>query len=236
MNKKPNVYAFIDSQNLNLGIRDLGWKVDHERFRVYLADKYNVTKAYIFIGFLPENAQLYASLQSAGFICIFRPTLVYRDGTTKGNCDAELVLQAMIDISKYDKAVLVSGDGDFQCLAKYLHEQDKLEALLIPNQHKFSALLKFDFLKPYHRFVSDLRKKLEYSPKKKNPRKDKTLKGNSSIGDKNIVAKGSGSVNKKQKDQRRRSVETLGVSGHGDSPTVAKKPVHIKRKGNRKFA
>src|SRR5690606_24829088 len=118
---------------------------DHGRFRVYLREKYNVQKAYIFIGFLPENAQLYAALQEAGFVCIFRPTLVYKDGTTKGNCDAELVLQAMIDFEDYDKAVIVSGDGDFQCLAKYLHEHDKLEALLIPNQHKFSALLKFDF-------------------------------------------------------------------------------------------
>lgn len=196
MTKKPVVYAFIDSQNLNLGVRELGWKIDQTRFRKYLADKYGVEKAYIFIGFLAENARLYAALQSAGFVCIFRPTLVYKDGTTKGNCDAELVLQAMIDLHEYDKAIIVSGDGDFQCLAKYLHEQDKLGVLLIPNQRKFSALLKFDFLKPYHRFINDLRKKIEYEPKKKNPRKDGTLKGKSSIGDSSSVAKKSIIVNK----------------------------------------
>lgn len=185
----PVTYAFIDSQNLNLGVRELGWKLDQCRFRKYLTDKYHVDKAYMFIGYLPENAQLYAALQAAGFICIFRPTLVYKDGTTKGNCDAELVLQAMIDITHYDKAIIVSGDGDFQCLAKYLHEQEKLGALLIPNQKKYSALLKFDFIKPYHRFVSDLQGKLEYVQKKKNPRKDGTLKGKSSIGDKRSIAK-----------------------------------------------
>lgn len=195
MSKKPVAYAFIDSQNLNLGIRDLGWRIDDVRFRKYLTDKYNVERAYIFIGYLPENTQLYARLQSAGFVCIFRPTLAYKDGTTKGNCDAELVLQAMIDFGDYDKAVIVSGDGDFQCLAKYLHEQGKLGVLLIPNQKKFSALLKFDFLKPYHRFVSDLRNKLEYVPKKKNPRKDGTLKGKSSIGDMPNVAKKAKKVN-----------------------------------------
>jgi hypothetical protein len=194
--ERPITYAFIDSQNLNLGIRELGWKIDDERFRKYLTDKYNVERAYIFIGFMAENAQLYARLQKAGFVCIFRPTLTYKDGTTKGNCDAELVLQAMIDIDEYDKAVLVSGDGDFQCLAKYLHEHDRLGALLIPNQKKFSALLKLDFLKPYHRFVSDLRKKLEFTPKKKSPRKDGTLKGKSSIGDASIVAKKTSKVNK----------------------------------------
>lgn len=175
---KPNKnssYAFVDSQNLNLAIRELGWRLDFRKLRVYLRDKYAVNKAYLFIGYLPQNADLYAYLQEAGYICIFRPTLTYKDGTTKGNCDAELVLQAMIDFSEYDKAIIVSGDGDFQCLAKYLHEQGKLGALLIPNQKKFSALLKFDIFKPYHRFVSDLRKKLEYTPKKKNPRKDGTL-------------------------------------------------------------
>lgn len=192
-------YAFIDSQNLNLGVRELGWRLDQVRFRKYLSDKYHVQKAYIFIGFLPENARLYAALQDAGFICIFRPTLIYKDGTTKGNCDAELVLQAMIDFDNYDKAIIVSGDGDFQCLAKYLHEQGKLGALLIPDQQKFSALLKFDALKVYHRFIGDLRKKLQYSDTKtgtkKNPRKDKTLKGKSSIGDKSIVAKRGKKVN-----------------------------------------
>jgi hypothetical protein len=37
------VYAFIDSQNLNLGIKDLGWNLDFARFRVYLKDKYKVS-------------------------------------------------------------------------------------------------------------------------------------------------------------------------------------------------
>ena len=199
MSKRPTTYAFIDSQNLNLGVRELGWKLDIERFRKYLTEKYGVERAYMFIGYLPENAQLYAGLQKAGFICIFRPTLVYKDGTTKGNCDAELVLQAMLDFADYDKAIIVTGDGDFQCLAKYLHEQEKLLALLIPNQKKFSALLKFDFLKPYHRFVSDLRVKLEYAPIKKSPRKDGTLKGRTSIGDTSIVAKKPKKVNNRTK-------------------------------------
>ena len=43
-----NNYAFIDSQNLNLGIQLLGWKLDYKKFRIYLKEKYNVTKAYIF--------------------------------------------------------------------------------------------------------------------------------------------------------------------------------------------
>jgi uncharacterized LabA/DUF88 family protein len=45
------------------------------------------------------------------------PFLVqYKNGKIRGNDDAELVLHAMIDIQNYEKAVIVSGDGDFHCL------------------------------------------------------------------------------------------------------------------------
>lgn len=166
-------YAFIDSQNLNLSIRELGWKLDFRKFRVYLKDKYSVTKAFLFIGYVEGNNNLYVSLQEAGFICIFKPTLEYKDGTTKGNCDAELVLHAMIEYPNYNQAVIVTGDGDFHCLADYLRGKKKLEAILVPNRDKFSALLKFKIFRPYLRFMNDLQNKLEY--KKKRPHKDETL-------------------------------------------------------------
>jgi uncharacterized LabA/DUF88 family protein len=204
---EPVTYAFIDSQNLNLGIRELGWKLDNQRFRIYLKEKYNVTKAFLFIGYMPQNADLYTFLQEAGFICIFRPTLTYRDGTTKGNCDAELVLNAMIQFPNYEKAIIVSGDGDFQCLAKYLFEQDKLSAIMVPNQQKYSGLLKFDIFKPYLRFVSDLRSKLAYLPKKKSPREDKNSKGTSSIGDESIVAKKGSTVKKNNSGRKLKNNE-----------------------------
>jgi len=171
--KRANNYAFIDSQNLNLAIRELGWRLDFKRFRVYLKENYNVSKVFLFIGFVEGNNDLYAFLQEAGFICIFKPTLKYKDGTTKGNCDAELVLQAMIELSQYHKAVIVTGDGDFYCLVKYLLEQRKLEAVLIPNRAKFSALLKFKIFRPFLRYMNDLEQLLAYI--KKRPHKDGTL-------------------------------------------------------------
>ena len=166
MKKQENNYAFIDSQNLNLSIRELGWKLDYKKFRVYLKEKYGVTKAFLFIGYIEGNNDLYVSLQEAEFLCIFKPTLKYQNGTTKGNCDAELVLQAMIEYSNYNKAIIVTGDGDFYCLAKYLIENRKLEALVIPNRFKFSALLNFKICRPLLRFMNDLRVKLEYKKEK----------------------------------------------------------------------
>jgi uncharacterized LabA/DUF88 family protein len=162
-------YAFIDSQNLHLGIHDLGWKLNYKRFRIYLRDKYRVEKAFLFIGYVAQNSNLYVRLQLYGYICIFKQTLQNKDGKIKGNCDAELVLYAMIELGNYDRAVIVSGDGDFQCLAEYLRSQEKLCAIFVPNQRKYSALFKTDRFKPYLRFVSDLRKKLEMHNKKEPP-------------------------------------------------------------------
>lgn len=172
MKKKVTNYAFIDSQNLNLSIRELGWILDFHKFRIYLKEKYGIEKAFMFLGFIEGNTELYKSLQEAGFICIFRPTLKYKDGTTKGNCDAELVLQTMIEYPNYGKAVIVTGDGDFYCLVKYLIDQQKFEALLIPNKLKYSALLKLKEFGPYIRHMNELKNKLEY--KKKRPHADRT--------------------------------------------------------------
>lgn len=76
-----NFYAFIDSQNLNLGVRSQGWKLDFSRFRVYLEDKYKVSKAFLFIGFIAKNKDLYKYLKKAGYILIFKPTLSIKRNT-----------------------------------------------------------------------------------------------------------------------------------------------------------
>jgi NYN domain len=95
-----NNFAFIDSQNINLGVNSLGWKLDWKRFRIHLKESYGVSTAYVFIGFLPENQGLYQSLQRFGYVLIFKPVTYRGDGKAKGNVDAELVLQAMIDFDK----------------------------------------------------------------------------------------------------------------------------------------
>lgn len=169
MDQKKNArknFAFIDSQNVNLSIQSAGWKLDFERFRVYLREKYGVERAFLFLGYVKGNQDMYTRLQESGFILVFKPTLMQKDGKIKGNCDAELVLQAMIEYEKYDTAILVTGDGDFHCLAKHLLKEGKLGKILIPNQGSYSALLK-GFPSEYLAFMTDLRKKLEYKLKKK---------------------------------------------------------------------
>jgi len=160
-------YAFIDSQNLNLSIRDQGWTLDFKKFYVYLQDKHKVKRAFLFIGHIPGNEMLYTQLQKYGYILVFKPTLEIKKGdktTVKGNVDAELVLHSMIEYPNYKQAIIVSGDGDFHCLIEYLDQQKKLYKIIIPNKLKYSALLRK--FRNYFVFLTDLKQKLQYQKKR----------------------------------------------------------------------
>ena len=106
---------------------------------------------------------MYTGLQSDGYILIFKPTLVLSGGKVKGNVDAELVLHAMIEFENYDKAMIVTGDGDFACLVDYSMKKEKLLRLLIPDRNNYSSLLAR--LKPKIVFLNDLKEKLQYHGK-----------------------------------------------------------------------
>lgn len=164
MKNTENNYAFIDSQNLNLAIRDQGWVLDWVKFRVYLKEKYNVSVAYYFIGYLAENQDLYSALQKYGYHLIFKPVIADGKNKPKGNVDADLVLRAMLDYHKYNKAIIVTSDGDFYCLVKYLYQNDKLKFVISPYIETCSKLLKKTAREKII-FIANLRQKLEYIKK-----------------------------------------------------------------------
>ena len=86
-----------------------------------------------------------------------------KDGTgrVKGNVDAELVLQAAaIDFEQYEKAVVVTGDGDFACLIRFLTERGKLLSILVPSEFRYSYLLKKE-ARDKIAFISRLQRKLQ---------------------------------------------------------------------------
>ena len=175
--KKQNNYAVVDSQNLNLGVQKAGWKLDWRKFRQHLEQKYNVTQAYLFIGYMAENESLYEYMHELGYSVVLKPTLDIQASPesgddkqeapkpqTKGNVDADLVLYAMKEMPNYDKAIIVSGDGDFFGLVEYLAEQKKLLNVLTPNW-QYSSLLK-----PFESYIvriDQLRRDLAYHDRKK---------------------------------------------------------------------
>ncbi len=190
---KPVTYAFVDSQNLNLGTQRMGWKLDWRKFRQYLNDKYNVSKAYLFIGYMIENEQLYEYMHELGYLVVLKPTVDVQSNdkdtndndenidkkdsdekeksSVKGNVDAELVLYAMKEMPNYDKAIIVSGDGDFFSLAEYLEENNKLDSIMAPNW-QYSSLLKI--FEPKIVRLDKLRRNLAYHDRRrKNQTKQK---------------------------------------------------------------
>jgi uncharacterized LabA/DUF88 family protein len=182
INKKAMTnYAFIDSQNLNLGTQRMGWKMDWRKFREYLRSEYNVSHAYMFIGYMSENEQLYEYMHELGFLVVLKPTVDVsmpegKQGgkhdkekpAVNGNVDADLVHYAIKELPNYDKAVIVSGDGDFLGLVEYLAQKGRLASVLTPNW-QYSSLFK-----PFEQYIVRLdqfRKQLSYHDRKKKPGK-----------------------------------------------------------------
>jgi uncharacterized LabA/DUF88 family protein len=168
------VYAFIDSQNLNMSISSnitykgrriyYGWRLDFEKFRIFLKDKYKVEKAFLFIGQMEGQEELYEAMQQAGYELVLKPTTSYTDSegniAVKGNVDTDLVLYAVgREYNNYDKAIIVTGDGDFVSLIEYLESKGKLGKIIIPNKVRYSQLLAR--FADYFDFASANRKKLE---------------------------------------------------------------------------
>ena len=174
MQEKENNFAYIDGANLHRGISSFGWQLDYARFRVWLSEKYGVRRAYIFIGLIPKYKGLYTYLQEAGFTLAFKEVVYDGDGKPKGNCDADLVLQALRNIyeDKFNKAVIVSSDGDYAGLVKFLHERSKLKTILSPHTKELCSILLKRTDAPIA-YLNDQRSILQVQ-KEKTPDGDKT--------------------------------------------------------------
>ncbi len=148
MESIPNNIAYIDGQNLHLGTtkREPTWQVDLRKFRVYLGEKYNVVKAYYYLGHIQEGAhfeKLYEEIQLAGFVLVFRQHTEAMISIKKGNVDSDIIFSIMKRVYKqedFDKVVLVSGDGDYKMLVDFLVEENKFEKVLFPKQRYASSL------------------------------------------------------------------------------------------------
>lgn len=201
--EKLRTYVFIDGQNLNLAIKSdvlaktgkvlyRGKKIDYRKLRHYLYQKYKATKCIIFLGYLEKNEQLYKYFRHCGFEIVFKTTTTMKirdQETIKGNVDIDIAVYAAArTINEYDRAVFVSGDGDFLELYDYIDEQKKLHKILIPNSYRYSRLLK-----KYQDKIVYLNHNKEIFEKTK-----KLSRSSVSFG------------------QRFRSDKSLGVSGHRD--------------------
>ena len=164
-------YVFIDAQNLYLGVKKSihkkkkkiysGWEIDYRKLFVFLKEKYEADKVFLFIGKVDKYKSLYKYLKEIGYILIFKDVSLYsKDNkiTFKGNIDTLLVLTVMKLEKEYSSAIIVTGDGDFLCLIDYLFGKNKLKRILIPNRFRYSYLLQkyrsnIDFVSEFKRIL-----------------------------------------------------------------------------------
>ena len=163
--EKAENLAFIDGQNLHMGTakREVDpWVIDLKRFRVYLAEKYQVTTAFYHLGYVHDSLrsqEIYEEIQNAGFILVFRQHSEAMIGTKKGNVDSDIIFSVMKRLYKkenFEKVVLVSGDGDYKNLVDFLIEEKRFKKLLFPNR-KFASSLYKEIGSEYYDYLDNIR-------------------------------------------------------------------------------
>jgi len=88
----------------------------------------------ILIGKHLQRIRFYLRLQEFGYELFLKPVKLYEqeDGTTKrkANCDVEMAFHLMKEKDNFDGAIILSGDGDFLPVLKYLKKQNKEVVIL----------------------------------------------------------------------------------------------------------
>ena len=81
-----------------------------------------------------QRVKFYKKLQDFGYNLVLKPVKEYRnpDGSRrrKANSDLDMTLYMIKDINKYDEALILSGDGDFLPVLKYLKHNKKKVTIL----------------------------------------------------------------------------------------------------------
>ena len=159
-------FAYIDGANLHKGVESAAWRLDYRRFRSWIRQKFGITDTYLFIGLMSKHADLYTSLQSMGYKLIFKEIVYDGSGKAKGNCDADLVLQAAKDCYENHPSgvLLVSSDGDYASLVRFWQEKKVPCVIVSPAPiDKCSILLKRTGAPIV--YLDDVKHKLSFQPK-----------------------------------------------------------------------
>jgi hypothetical protein len=158
--------AFIDWQNLHLWTSSEWWTIDPFKFRIYLKDKYRISKAYYFLWYVKdENNHLYTRLQEAWFIVVFKKQMIEMNTKKKWNIDSDMIFSIMEKLieepRKFNKILIVSWDGDFKIITNFLIKKERLLKILFPNK-KFTSSLYKSLHIYYKDYLINLKTKIEY--------------------------------------------------------------------------
>jgi len=141
---KEIVYVFIDASNVWNAVKSAKRFIEYEKLKIYFINNFNASAVEIFYyDAYPKDGtrdydlngkhKFYTYLKKGlGFTVrkkeLKRISVIGENGESvieKGNMDVEITIDAMHNISKYDAAVLFSGDADFLALVNYLKNRGK---------------------------------------------------------------------------------------------------------------
>jgi uncharacterized LabA/DUF88 family protein len=164
---KPRSYIFIDASNIHYYLKDAGWKIDWIKFQNHYNSAFQDPYFYYYEGIRSKGVYFdlhpdhglqdfntarkrkqnyFKFLRQHDYRVRHKPVTRVYDNTSgqfkhKCNFDVELTIDAIDNINNYDVFSLVSGDGDFEKLVRYLKGKNKKTIVIAPKD-RFSGNLK----------------------------------------------------------------------------------------------
>jgi len=125
--QQNRTYVFIDASNIIYGCRASNWKMDFEKLYGYLTKRFEAKKVLYYAGVEKGNAKqlsFYNKMRGFGYDLVLKEVKKYwsEDGKIirKANADVDLTFEAMLYWNEYDRAVFLTGDGDFYRLIAHV--------------------------------------------------------------------------------------------------------------------
>lgn len=126
------VAVFLDGANCFYTQKKMGWNIDAEKLLDYCKEYGEIVEAIYYTGVSAESNQrkFLDKLAYMGYSLVTKPVKTITDHTTgqttqKANLDIEIVLDMFNMIDRYDMAILISGDGDFERAIQQLKSRGK---------------------------------------------------------------------------------------------------------------
>lgn len=126
------VAVFLDGSNCFFTQKQMGWSIDAEKLLEYCKNFGEVTEALYYGGLSQEPSQqkYLDKLAYIGYSLVTKPIKKIYDHVSektvfKANLDVEIVLDMFNMIDRYDMAILISGDGDFERALQQLKSRGK---------------------------------------------------------------------------------------------------------------
>jgi uncharacterized LabA/DUF88 family protein len=115
-----------------------------------------------------KRVRFYIVLEKFGYNLVLKPVKTYKDEDgnprRKANCDVDMSFYLMRDRDAFDRAVVLSGDGDFLPVLKFLRENKK-EVLILARGPRTAKEIR-RFAGGQFRDFEYLRRYLEFEEKK----------------------------------------------------------------------